>query len=327
MHVFNTFGLKVEAETFIKIQTEENLIKNLKKYPNPFVLGGGSNMLLTKNIEQPVFQIDIKGISIEKENDDFVWVRANAGENWHNFVSFCIEKGWGGIENLSLIPGNVGTAPIQNIGAYGIEIKDVMEYCEAIHIETFDKKVFTNSDCNFSYRESIFKSEEKGKYIITAVTFKLTKRNHILNTQYGDIQKVISEKGIENPTPFDISQAVIHIRKSKLPDPAILGNCGSFFKNPIIQQSDFEILTKKYPTISSYRIDEKQVKIPAGWLIETAGLKGYRKGDAGVHEKQALVLVNYGNASGNDILELAHFVKNTIAEKFNITLEFEVNIF
>ncbi|GIJ92983.1 UDP-N-acetylenolpyruvoylglucosamine reductase [Capnocytophaga stomatis] len=324
---FNTFNIGVQSSEFVKIQTEKELIEALKQFSNPFVLGGGSNMLLTKNVENPVFYIQLKGISVEKETDDFVWIKAQAGENWHEFVLHTLNQGFGGLENLSLIPGNVGTTPVQNIGAYGIEIKDVMESCEAIHIKTQEKRIFTNADCKFSYRESIFKNEEKGNYIITSITFKLTKRNHFLNIKYGDIQKVMTEKGIANPTPKDVSQAVIFIRQSKLPDPKQIGNSGSFFKNPIIEKTKFEALQKQFPQMPFYSVDDNYTKVPAGWLIDTCGLKGYRKGDAGVHEKQALVLVNYGNATGLEILQVAHFVKNTVKEKFDIDLEFEVNIF
>lgn len=327
MKIHNTFGIDIQADTYIEILSENDLVQALKKYPNPFVLGGGSNMLLTKNIEKPVFHIRLKGISVEKQTDDFVWVKAVAGENWHDFVLFTLENGWGGLENLSLIPGNVGTAPVQNIGAYGVEIKDVMESCEAIDIQTHIKRKFTNQDCKFAYRESVFKNEEKGNYIITSVTFKLTKKNHILRTEYGDIQKVLSEKGIANPTPSDVSQAVISIRESKLPDPKKIGNSGSFFKNPIVKRADFEKVKQQFLQMPFYEVNQEFVKIPAGWLIDTCGLKGYRKGDAGVHEKQALVLVNYGKATGLEILEVAHFVRNTVKEKFGIDLEFEVNIF
>lgn len=323
----NTFNIDVQSNKLLNIQTEDELIKALRQFPNPFILGGGSNMLLTKDIENPVFHIQMKGISVEKQTDDFVWIKAQAGENWHNFVLHTLNQGFGGLENLSLIPGNVGTAPVQNIGAYGIEIKDVMESCEAICRKTLKKRTFTNADCKFSYRESVFKNEEKDNYIITSVTFKLTKKNHSLNTKYGDIQKVLLEKGITNPTPTDVSQAVIFIRQSKLPDPKQIGNSGSFFKNPIIEKTKFGALQKRFPQMPFYSVDDNHVKIPAGWLIDTCGLKGYRKGDAGVHEKQALVLVNYGNATGLEILEVAHFVKDTVKEKFDIDLEFEVNIF
>lgn len=325
--VHNTFGFYIEAREYFSIHSEEELVEKLKTYSNPFVLGGGSNILLTKDIENPVFQIDIKGISVEKQDDDFVWVRANAGENWHHFVEYCLANDWGGLENLSLIPGNVGTTPIQNIGAYGVEIKDVMESCEAINVHSREKKIFTNAECKFAYRESVFKNEEKGNYIITSVIFKLTKRNHFLRTKYGAIEQILSEKGITNPTPAQISQIVISIRKSKLPDPAQLGNSGSFFKNPIIQRSDFERIKEQYFNIPSYNIDHNWVKIPAAWLIETCGLKGYRKKDAGVHQHQPLVLVNYGKATGNDVLELAYFVRDCVLQKFNIRLEFEVNVF
>ena len=324
---YNTFGIDVMSSLFIEVFSEEELREVLQKYTEIFVLGGGSNMLLTQNIAIPVVKISLKGITIEKQDDDFVWITAQAGENWHQFVTYCITQGYGGLENLSLIPGNVGTTPIQNIGAYGVEIQDVMETCQAINIHNLQKKIFTNKECKFAYRESVFKNEEKGNYIIISVTFRLTKRNHILHTEYGDIQKIISEKGIENPTPKDVSNAVIYIRKNKLPDPKKLGNSGSFFKNPIIKSTDYNLLVQKYPKMPHYPIDSDFVKIPAGWLIDTCGLKGYRKGDAGVHQQQALVLVNYGTATGNDILQLAYFVQETIFQRFGILLEFEVNVF
>ena len=283
-------------------------------------------MLLTKNIEQLVVHLNIKGISIDREDDNAVYLTVNAGENWHEFVLWAIEQGYGGIENLSLIPGNVGTCPIQNIGAYGVEVKDVISKVETIEIETNKLVSFSNTECNFGYRNSIFKNEAKGKYIITSVCFKLSKSNHKLTTSYGAIEKELTDKQITNPTIKDISDAVIAIRQSKLPDPNEIGNSGSFFKNPVISISLFEELKNKYPTIPSYPVSEKEIKVPAGWLIEQSGFKGKRYGDYGVHEKQALVLVNYGNASGKDIFELAQKIQATIKETYKIDLEIEVNI-
>lgn len=327
MLIPNTFNVEAEADILVDIHSEQALIEALRMYPNPFVLGGGSNMLITQKISQPVLHILLKGIEEQEETDDYVWIKAAAGENWHQFVQYTLSKGYGGLENLSLIYGNVGTTPVQNIGAYGVEIKDVMTSCEAIDVRTLQKRVFSNADCCFGYRESIFKGEEKGHYIITAVTFKLTKRNHLLHTQYGAIEEVLRERQITTPTPQQLSEVVIAIRQRKLPNPAEVGNCGSFFKNPILPKEKYIELQQQYPQIPSYKVDVLNVKVPAGWLIDTCGLKGYRVGDAGVHTQQALVLVNYGKATGKEILAVAHYVKDQVFEKFGIVLEFEVNIF
>ena len=323
---YNTFGIDVNAKRFISISSVYELQQLLKKEKELFLLSGGSNMLLTKNIEQLVVHLNIKGISIDREDDNAVYLTVNAGENWHEFVLWAIEQGYGGIENLSLIPGKVGTCPIQNIGAYGVEVKDVISKVETIEIETNKLVSFSNTECNFGYRNSIFKNEAKGKYIITSVCFKLSKSNHKLTTSYGAIEKELTDRQITNPTIKDISDAVIAIRQSKLPDPNEIGNSGSFFKNPVISISLFEELKNKYPTIPSYPVSEKEIKVPAGWLIEQSGFKGKRYGDYGVHEKQALVLVNYGNASGKDIFELAQKIQATIKETYKIDLEIEVNI-
>nr|WP_314558948.1 UDP-N-acetylmuramate dehydrogenase [uncultured Capnocytophaga sp.] len=327
MLIPNTFNIKAEADTYLAIRSERELIEALKQYSNPFVLGGGSNMLLTTDVTQPVFHILLKGITIVKETDDEVWLKAQAGENWHSFVMHTLELGYGGLENLALIYGNVGTAPVQNIGAYGVEIKDVMYSCEAINVHTQEKRIFTTDECDFAYRESVFKGKEKGNYIITSVTFKLSKHNHHLHTQYGAIQEKLAERGITQPTPKQVAEVVISIRESKLPNPAELGNSGSFFKNPIILTDEYQKLQQQYPDMPSYTIDITHTKVPAGWLIDRCGLKGYRQGDAGVHTHQALVLVNYGKATGQEVLALAHYVKEEVTKKFGITLEFEVNIF
>ncbi|MDY8134241.1 UDP-N-acetylmuramate dehydrogenase [Aquimarina sp. 2201CG5-10] len=324
----NTFGIDVIASEFVKITSEEELVNilNKKKNDSLFILSGGSNMLLTKNIESLVIHIANKGITTTAQTDNTVLVSAKAGENWHDFVQYCINHNYGGLENLSLIPGYVGSAPIQNIGAYGIELKDVFVNCEAIHIKSGEKRIFSNEDCQFGYRNSIFKNTIKGEYIITQVTFKLTTKNHILNTSYGAIEQELKENNITHPTIKDVSAAVIKIRSSKLPDPSKIGNSGSFFKNPVISSHDFTTLKASYPNIPSYKIDEYSIKVPAGWLIEQCGFKGKRWGDAGVHEKQALVLVNYDNAKGKEILELSQRIQKEIREKFSITLETEVNI-
>lgn len=325
---FNTFGIDVKAKSLVAVNSIDELITVLQNNYSEdlLILGGGSNMLLTKDVDVNVVHIDIKGIEIVRESEEFVFVKASAGENWHQFVLYTLENDWGGLENLSLIPGNVGTSPIQNIGAYGVELKDLFVSCEAIDIQTLEIENFTAAECEFEYRNSIFKHKVKGKYIITSVVFKLSKSNHKLLTNYGAINEAIKDMGIENPSIRDVSNAVIKIRQQKLPDPKELGNSGSFFKNPVITLEDYEILKAQFPDMPSYIVGDNSVKIPAGWLIDNAGLKGYREGDAGVHKNQALVLVNYGNASGRDILNLAKKVQAVILNTFNISLEPEVNI-
>jgi UDP-N-acetylmuramate dehydrogenase len=323
---YNTFGVECYAKRFVSITSFYDLQQLLKTEKELILLSGGSNMLLTKDIEKLVVHIAIKGISIDRENGDTVHVTVNSGENWHEFVLWCISQDYGGVENLSLIPGNVGTCPIQNIGAYGVEVQDTITKVETLEIKTSKLVPFSNEECLFGYRNSIFKNEAKGKYIITSVSFQLTKKKHQLNTSYGAIETALQENNISNPTIKNVSDAVIAIRKSKLPDPKEIGNSGSFFKNPVITTQQFIELQKQYPTIPSYKISETETKVPAGWLVEQCGFKGKRFGDAGVHEKQALVLVNYGNASGKEIHQLAQKIQQTIFEKFQISLEIEVNI-
>jgi len=325
---FNTFGIEAKAQKFVAVDSVTELKSVLKQHQDEkkFILGGGSNMLLTQDIDALVIHIDLKGKKVIQENEDYVWVECQAGENWHEFVLWTLAQDYGGLENMSLIPGNVGTTPVQNIGAYGAEIKDTMTSCEAIKIDTFETKTFSNADCHFGYRESVFKQEVKDQYIITSVVFQLTKRNHTINTGYGDIQSELSKKEIENPTIQDVSNAVIAIRKSKLPDPRDLGNSGSFFKNPILLKSDFEKIHVQFPEMKYYDVSETEVKVPAGWLIEQAGFKGKRFGDAGIHKNQALVLVNYGNATGQEILDVSKDIQKTIYEKFGIQIEAEVNV-
>ena len=326
---YNTFGIDVSAKDFVTATSINELQKILQLKPEKlFVLGGGSNMLLTKNINNSlVIHINIKGIKKIDENPGFVFINVSAGENWHDFILWCIDNNYGGLENMSLIPGNVGTAPIQNIGAYGTELKDNFIECEAIEIETGIIKSFSKIECEFDYRNSVFKNKLKGKYIITSVTFKLTKKNHILNTAYGVIEKELDDNNILSPTIKDISNAVIAIRKSKLPDPKTLGNSGSFFKNPVITKQEFEVFIAKYPEAPNYKVSNNEIKVPAGWLIEQAGFKGKQYGDAGVHEKQALVLVNHGNATGKEIWDLAMKIKTTVKEKFGIEINPEVNVY
>ena len=250
-----------------------------------------------------------------------------AGENWHQFVLWCLAHNYGGVENLSLIPGNVGTAPIQNIGAYGVELKDVFISCDAIGIKDQSERTFTKDDCQFGYRESVFKQELKGQYIITSVTFKLSKNKHQLHTDYGAIKQQLADSGISSPSIQDISNAVIAIRQSKLPDPNEIGNSGSFFKNPVITKAQFETLKNNFPLVPSYQVSDELIKVPSGWLIEKAGFKGKRFNNYGVHNKQALVLVNYGGAEGSDIYQLAQLIQKTVKRIFNISIETEVNIF
>lgn len=324
---YNTFGIEANARRFASIENIDQLRSLVKTNKDLFVLSGGSNILLTQDIEKPVVRIQLKGIEVISDNDwDHVLVKAQAGENWHEFVTWCIANDLGGLENLSLIPGQVGTSPMQNIGAYGVEIKDVFHELEAMEIESGRIVKFSGKDCRFGYRESVFKNELKGKFIILNVTFSLTKRNHHLVTEYGAIRSELAERGIEDPTIEDISAVVIAIRQSKLPDPAELGNSGSFFKNPVIPNKQLRSLQEAFPEIPSYVINDKFVKVPAGWLVEQSGFKGKRFGDAGVHSKQALVLVNHGSATGLEILNLSKRIQAEVQRRFGIELHTEVNI-
>lgn len=324
----NTFHLDVAARAFVSVssvaQLQDVLASNRDQ--NIMLLGGGSNLLLTKQVDALVIHLNIKGRKLLSAEGDSVIVEAMAGENWHDFVMWTLEQGFGGLENLSLIPGNVGTAPMQNIGAYGVEIKDVMESCTAVHLKTSEMREFSVQDCAFGYRESIFKTALKGQYAICSVRFKLSRNHHILRTGYGDIRAELEKAGIASPSPRDISQAVINIRRRKLPDPAVLGNSGSFFKNPVVAESVFESARAKFPDMPHYAMGDGLVKIPAGWLIERAGFKGKRFGDAGVHDKQALVLVNHGTATGAEILNLATTIQREVRAMFGIDITPEVNI-
>jgi len=328
LRAYNTFGIAVNASSFVEITGLLQLQKvlQLSSYPERLILSGGSNMLFTKDIDALVLYNNLKGKSIVKETEDTVTLKVMAGENWHQLVLWCLEKGYGGLENLSLIPGNTGTAPIQNIGAYGVELKDVFVSCEAMDIATTELVAFSREDCQFGYRDSIFKNEAKGKYIITSVSLKLTKRNHKLLTFYGAIEDELKTNGIVHPNINEISKAVIRIRQNKLPDPKELGNSGSFFKNPVVSKKTFDKFLKKNPGAPHYSLEDGTYKIPAGWLIEQCGFKGKRIGDAGVHDKQALVLVNYGHASGKEILDLAEKIQETVQKRFSIRIFPEVNI-
>ena len=324
LKTYNTFGIQANAKRFVTVDSANELKEIIASEKDLFLLGGGSNILLTKDVEKLVVHINTKGIIVNDFDEDKVLVTAEAGENWHELVLWCVSQNYGGLENLALIPGNVGTSPIQNIGAYGVEIKDIFQQLEAIDIATGKTKIFEDEDCNFGYRNSVFKNELKGKYIIVNVTFKLTKNNHNINISYGAIKDVLTDK--ENPSIKEIADAVIAIRQSKLPDPKAIGNSGSFFKNPVISSVLFKELSEKYPEIPHYIVSENEIKIPAGWLIEQCGFKGKRFGDVGVHEKQALVLVNYNNASGKEIYDLAQKIQQKVLETFKISLEIEVNV-
>jgi UDP-N-acetylmuramate dehydrogenase len=314
----------VLAQRFITIDKIETIRELLSFEKDLFLIGGGSNMLLLNDIKRLVVHIAIKGKKIIKKDKRYIYIEVAAGENWHDFVMWCIDNGYGGVENLALIPGNVGTSPIQNIGAYGVEVKDVIQSVKAIEISTGKEVVFSNDDCKFNYRDSIFKNTHKGKFIITSVIFGLTHTKHSINDSYGAIKAITADdKSIKN-----IAEAVIAIRTEKLPDPKEIGNSGSFFKNPMVSKEKFRLLQQENPSIPNYPIlsNPNLVKLAAGWLIDQCGLKGYRKGDAGVHKNQALVLVNYGNATGKEILELAKFVQTTVKKKFDVLLDMEVNI-
>jgi UDP-N-acetylmuramate dehydrogenase len=325
---YNTFGIAAKARFFVEITTIDELIKVLKlqDYPNKFILGGGSNMLLTQDIDALVIHVNIKGIRVVEEDENNVVLKVMAGENWHQLVLWTLDHGYGGLENLSLIPGNTGTAPIQNIGAYGVELKDRFVSCEALHRENLELTTFSLKDCQFGYRESFFKNKGRDTYVIVSVSFKLSKKNHDINKSYGAIEQELYKYNIGNPTIRDISNAVIAIRNSKLPDPKKIGNSGSFFKNPIISSKEFEKFTEEHPEAPFYKVSETQYKIPAGWLIEQCGYKGKRYGDAGVHKNQALVLVNYGNATGAEIMDLASNIIDSVKNKFGITIVPEVNL-
>ncbi len=326
----NSFGIDAKARFFAGftslVQLNEILAGPSFRADQPLlILGGGSNILFTKDFDGYVLKNEIKGIELVQEDAAHYYVKASAGENWHQFVMYCINHNYAGIENLSLIPGNVGASPMQNIGAYGVEIKDVFYELEAFHLKEKKTYTFRNKDCEFGYRESVFKKKHKGQFIILNVTFRLQKQP-VFHTQYGAIEQELNRMQIQDLSIKSISDAVINIRTAKLPDPAVTGNAGSFFKNPIIPQALFEKLKTSYPSLPGYPSANNEIKIAAGWLIENTGWKGYRNGDAGCYDKQALVLVNYGDANGSDIYSLSQSIIESVQEKFGITLEREVNI-
>ncbi|NGP76129.1 UDP-N-acetylmuramate dehydrogenase [Balneolaceae bacterium YR4-1] len=326
---YNTLNIEAKAASFLSVTSQEQLISFIKEagqeFDNLFVLGGGSNILFADDFEGLVLHVAIKGREVVEETDEYIKLQVGAGENWHETVRYCVEQGWGGIENLSLIPGTVGAAPIQNIGAYGVELVEVFQSLDAVELKTGKVKTFYKQDCRFGYRDSIFKNELKGIYIVTKVTLALSK-NPQLNTSYGAISRELEKRNIQSPTIRDISQVVIDIRNSKLPNPDELGNAGSFFKNPVVSRQKYEHLKMKYPSVPGYELNEIEIKIPAGWLIEEAGLKGMKLGNAGTYKQQALVIVNHGGATGQEIMELAGKIKASVKNKFGIELVPEVNI-
>ena len=324
---FNTFGIKVHSKYFAGFTTInelQNLLSNVKDR-KLLILGGGSNVLFQGDYDGVILRNEIKGIEIIQESEKEVILKVGAGEDWHDLVLHAIKKNWGGIENLSLIPGSVGASPMQNIGAYGVEIKDVFESLEALEIATGKMITFLHADCQFGYRESVFKKHLKDKFVITSVTYSLSKEPQ-LNTSYGAINEELKLRGIISPTIKDVSEAVIAIRQSKLPDPKKIGNAGSFFKNPVIPAKQYLELQKRFQKIPSYKVDELNVKVPAGWLIDQSGWKGKKIGDYGVHKHQALVLVNYKDAKGIDIFNLSEQIIQDVFDRYGIKLEREVNI-
>ncbi|MCZ2222743.1 MAG: UDP-N-acetylmuramate dehydrogenase [Chitinophagales bacterium] len=323
---YNTFGISVIAKAFATFSTFEELQELLEYSTNQLlILGGGSNILFTKNFEGLVLKNELKGIECIKEDEDFVYIKVAAGEIWHQFVLHCIEKGYNGIENLSLIPGCVGASPIQNIGAYGVELKDIFYELEAYYIKDKTIKKFSLAECSFGYRESVFKEKYKNQFVILNVTFRLYKKPNY-KISYGAIEQELINMNVTTLSAKAISDAVIHIRSSKLPNPKEIGNAGSFFKNPIIASSLYEAIKKTYPNMPAYNDMNDCKKIPAAWLIEHCGWKGYRKNDVGCHSKQPLVLVNYGNATGKEIFELSEEIIADVKNKFEITLQREVNV-
>jgi UDP-N-acetylmuramate dehydrogenase len=322
---YNTFGIEAQTKYFYKITNSHELKEIISRNQNiPFrVLGGGSNVLFTENFKGLTLLIANKGIEVLEESKKNVTIEVQAGENWHEFVLWCLNHNYGGIENLALIPGSVGAAPIQNIGAYGVELTSVFKYCKALNKDSLEEEIIAKKDCEFDYRSSIFKTTQKGKYIITSVCFKLQKFPHNVNIEYGALKAKFINK---SPKIQKVAAAVIKIRESKLPNPKILGNSGSFFKNPLVSKSHYELLKASYPELPSFSAPCEQLKIPAAWLIDHLGFKGAIHGGAGVHKNQALVLINLGSAKGKEVLDLAKKIQSAVKETFNIFLETEVNI-
>lgn len=330
LQAYNTFGIDAQADFFLPVTSEHDiqafLDDNRGHMPPVFVLGGGSNILLLGDVKAVVLKMDIKGISVVEESETEVTVKVGAGETWHNFVMQCLENDWGGLENLALIPGSVGAAPIQNIGAYGVEQAACFVKLEALHLRTGMPYSFTCKDCQFGYRDSIFKRSHKGEYIITYVYYRLQKAPHTVKIDYYALKALLEQQGVSDPGITEIAQAVIQVRQSKLPDPAQIGNSGSFFKNPVIDAAHFGQLHKRFPEMPHYPQTDGSVKVPAGWLIEQCGWKGFKEKNYGVHEKQALVLVNYGQATGKEIYALSERILQDVKQRFEILLEREVNV-
>lgn len=327
---YNTFGFSAKARRFAVIRSEDDLLRLMQlpifQETKHFILGGGSNVLFASDYDGLIIKVELKGIEAVKETKTHISVKIGAGENWHDVVRHCVNKNWGGIENLSLIPGTAGAAPVQNIGAYGIELSHVAEEVSGIEITDSKKFVFNNAQCMFGYRESIFKESKEKYFFISSITLSLTKENHVLHTDYGAIRQHLEERKITSPSIQDISSAVTTIRKSKLPDPSIMGNAGSFFKNPTISLEQLEKIKTENSAVTSYPAANQSVKISAGWLIEQCGWKGKRVGNVGVHPQSALVLVSYENGKGEEILDLAKQIQHDVKMKFNIALTPEVNI-
>lgn len=326
---FNTFHVEASAKYFCEIndinELESVITDSRFRNEQKLILGGGSNLLFIKDFDGIVIKNNIGGIDIISEDEKSVLLKVGAGNDWDKFVEYTVDYGFNGLENLSLIPGTVGASPIQNIGAYGVEVKDVIELVNGYSLNNFDMRIFSNSECKFGYRDSIFKNELKNKIIVTSVVFRLSKVGKV-KSNYAAIKNYILEKNITKITPTEIRKAVIEIRESKLPNPREISNAGSFFKNPIISKEKFEEIKSEYPDLNGYKVDDNSVKISAGWLIEKCGLKGKRIKDVGIYDKQALVIVNYGNASGMEIKNLAEEIRDIVLDKFNISLQFEVNI-
>ena len=325
---YNSFGVNAISTKFTIANSEQKIINFLERisFSSPIILGGGTNILFKNNIDTNIIKIEIKGITITSETSKHIDISVGAGEKWDDLVNWSIQRNYGGLENLSLIPGNVGSAPIQNIGAYGVELKDCFLRCRAVSVESGTIKIFNSNECDFSYRSSIFKKDLKNKYIISNVSFRLSKKNHKINLSYEPLKKHIINKNITEPTIKDISNSVIEIRNSKLPDPKIIGNCGSFFKNPIISLIDFKKLNETQNNVPFFNVSPDKVKVPAAWLIEKCGFKGKKEGNTGTHKAHALIIVNHGKATGKEIFNFAQKIKNAVLRKFNILLEEEVNI-
>lgn len=326
---YNTFGIDVYAQYFAGVDSIAELQECLHwvngRPVNSMMLGGGSNVLFTGNIEGIVIKNNLKGIEKTGEDENHVYLKVGAGEIWHQFVLFCLSNNYAGVENLALIPGCAGASPMQNIGAYGVEVKEVFHELTAVHRKTLEQVVFSEGDCGFGYRESVFKNKYKDQFVITHVTYRLNKQSRF-NIAYGAIRQELEKANVQELSVNAIAEAVIAIRSSKLPDPAQIGNAGSFFKNPSVSKEKYIALENEHPGIVAYENADGTVKLAAGWMIEQCGLKGYRRGDAGVHEKQALVLVNYGNATGAEVLQVKDLVVESVREKFGVELVAEVNI-